>query len=306
MTEMAKRIILGSVFVMIAVAMTGLSGAAENGWVAGKIGDNSLFPFAGNPIAGATVSDANGATSATTAADGSFNLTLPEGNYTLKVSASGYNDKVSGTIKVTANKTTSYNTYLSVPSGNLTGKVTEDDGSPMIMATVSCNNVSGYTSTDGKYTLSGIPVGTWTLSVTPIMGTPINYTVTIANGQTTTKDIQIATPSPAVFSVLDQDDKAITGASVSFGNQTGTTDANGAVTLNGLKPGSYTLTVTAKGYKTYTSTQTLDKGGNIFKVPMSKPSTGGGGKGFIPGFEAVSLLAVVALAGIVIRRKSGA
>jgi len=305
MTGMAKRIILGSVFVMIAVAMTGLSAAAENGWVAGKIGDNSLFPFAGNPIAGATVSDANGATSATTAADGSFNLTLPEGNYTLKVSASGYNDKVSGTIKVTANKTTSYNTYLSVPSGNLTGKVTEDDGSPMIMATVSCNNVSGYTSTDGKYTLSGIPVGTWTLSVTPIMGTPINFTVTISNGQVTTKDVTIVTPSPAVVKVQDPDSKPIVGAAVTYGNLTGTTDANGTVTLNGGKPGSYTLTVSAKGYASYSKAQTLDKGGDIFTVTISKTQTNNK-KGFIPGFEAVSLLAVVALAGIVIRRKSGA
>lgn len=308
MSRYAKRLILGSVFVTLAVAMAGFSASAENGWVAGKIGDNNLFPYVGNPIAGATVSDSNGAASATTAADGSYNLTLPAGTYTLNVRASGYNDKLSGAITVTANNTTSYNTYLTKPSGNLTGTVTEDDGSAMVMAAVSCGNVSGNTGLDGKYTLTGIPVGTWTLTVTPLLGTPVNFTgIIIVNGQITTKDVQVVTPNPVIVKVVDSGSNAISGASVQFGNLSGTTDANGTVTLNGGKPGSYTMTVSAKGYTTYSKAQTLDKGGDIFTVTLVKSSSPGSSKkGFIPGFEAVSFVAVAALAALVLRRKMGA
>jgi len=302
MTKLAKRLILGSAFVLIAVGLAGFSASAENGWVAGKIGDSNLFPYMGNPIAGATVSVVGGSGSATTDASGAYNLSLPAGNYTLKVSATGFKDKTSGTLVVTANNTTSYTTYLVKPSGNLTGKVTEDDGSAMVMATVSCGNVSGYTGLDGKYTLTGIPVGTWTLSITPLLGTPVNFTgIVITDGQVTTKDVMIETPSPAIVNVKGSGDKPLAGAAVSFGNQSGTTDANGTVTLNGLKPGSYTLKVSAKGYQTYSKTQALEKGGNIYTITL--PKTEAAKKGFIPGFEMVGLLAAAGLAAVILRRR---
>ncbi|MBM4249182.1 MAG: carboxypeptidase regulatory-like domain-containing protein [Euryarchaeota archaeon] len=302
MSRIGRRLILGSVFVMMALALAGFSASAENGWVKGKIGDNSLFPFMGNPIAGATVKDANGAASATTAADGSFNLTLPEGNYTLKISAPGYKDKLTDTITVTANNTTTHNDYLTKPSGNITGKVTEDDGSAMVAASVVCQGVSTSTGLDGKYTLANVPVGTWNLTVTPFMGTPINFSVTVTDGQVTTKDLTITVPSPVIVTVIDQKTGPIANATVTFGTLTGKTDALGMVTLNGGTPGTYKLTVTAKGYKTYSKDHALERGGVMFTVPMSKSSTDGG-KGFIPGFEALPVLAVAALAALVIRRR---
>ena len=127
--------------------------------------------------------------------------------------------------------------------------------------------------------------------------------VTGSYGKTTTKNAVIETPSPAIVSVKGPDGAPIANATVSFGNQSGTTDTDGSVTLNGLKPGSYTLKVSAKGFGTYSKTHTLDKGGDIFTVTLQKGSTGGGGKGLIPGFEAVGLLAVVPLAALVLRRR---
>ena len=278
---------------MMATVVVGLSATAENGWIAGRVGDSYLFPYMGSPISGATVSVVNGTQTATTNATGYYNITVPEGNYTLTVSATGYNSKTSSQLTVTANNTTTYTTYLSMPSGNLTGTVTDQDGSPMIAATIKYNeNISTITLLDGKYTLTGLPVGTLTITVTPFLGTPTTFTATIVNGQTTTKDIQLATPSPVIVMVVDSSEVPIVGASVTLGNLSGTTGSAGSVLLNGT-PGSVLLTAKASGYDTRSQTVTVDKGGDTFTVTLPKKGETAAAAAALFGFAAGICLVII-------------
>jgi hypothetical protein len=287
----SKKVVLGLLIVGLLAVVAG-SAAADDGWITGKVSETeSLFgmTYAGDPISGATVSVTGGTQTTTTDTNGNYNLTVPEGNHTLTVTKAGYNDKVTTTITVTANNTTTANILMTKPSGNLTGTVNEDDGSAMVMATVSCANISGYTGLDGKYALTGIPVGTQTLTVTPLLGTPVNFTVSILNGQNTTKDVVVTTPSPVIVNVKNNDGNPISGATVNLGNLTGTTDASGSVLFSGAKPGSVTMKVSASGYKTASQTVIIDKGGDVFTATLNKTGLTTEETGLIAGLLAAGI-----------------
>ncbi len=273
----ARKMATGLFFLTLLITVATAPAIGENGTISGKVSTElTLFgmPYAGDPIPGATVTVTGATQTATTDANGRFNLSVPEGNYTLKVTAAGFNDKTTGQISVDDNDTTTVNILLSKPTGNLTGKVTDEAGNPIAMTTLAYDDgsilgKSTYSGTDGTYSLTGLPVGTITITVTPLAGTPFNISVTIANGQTTTKDITVKTP--VIVKVIDTVEAPIPGASVTLGDATGITDANGTVSLQ-TKPGSYTLTVSASGYKTYSKTTTVDKGGNIFTITLPTSS----------------------------------
>ncbi len=276
MQAMRKNAI-GFIFLALLVTLVAAPALGENGRILGRVSEEQVLfgmPIAGDPISGATITVTGTTQTATTDADGKYNLSLPEGNYTLKVTATGFIDKTTSEVAVTANNTTTANVLLSKPRGNLTGKVTDEAGNPIAMTSLehddgSLLGISTYTATDGTYTLKGLPVGTISIKVTPFAGSPFNISVTIANGQTTTKDITVKTP--VIVKVVDPDESPIAGASVNLGELSGTTDVNGTVTLQ-TKPGTYTLTVSAPGYATYSKPATVDKGGNIFTVTISKGS----------------------------------
>jgi len=286
-----SKVVLGILIIGLLAAAG--SAAAEDGWIKGKVSETkTLFgmPYAGDPISGATVKVTGGTQTTTTDINGTYNLTVPEGNYTLTVTKTGYNDKITASITITANNTTTVDILMTKPSGNLTGIVKEDDGTALVMASVSCANISGYTGLDGKYTLTGIPVGAQTLTVTPLLGSPVNFSVTIVNGQNTTKDVVIATQSPVIVNVKNADGNAVSGVTVSLGDLTKTTDANGSVLFSDAKPGSVTLKVSASGYKTQSQTVTVDKGGNIFTVTMTKSGLTTEETGILAGLFALGFL----------------
>ena len=93
--------------------------------------------------------------------------------------------------------------------GDLEGYVTENTGgSPIAGAAISVSN-GAYTTTsaaDGFYSFTDILAGTWSISCTKTGYNPINSTVTVTVGQTTTKNFAMTAPTmditPAAINVI--------------------------------------------------------------------------------------------------------
>jgi len=280
----------------ILTVVASLPAAAENGWIAGYVSDSLAYPLFGNAISGATVTTNTGGYSATSNATGWYNMTVAEGNYTLKAVATGYLDKTTSTVKVTANNTTDVDIVMAKPTGNLTGKITDkDDGSAIYPAFVKNDalSLSAMTDSSGKYTFTNIPVGTITFNVTAIDYPDATFSATITVGQTTTKDIQLEMQTSVTFYVLYGDIIPLPyqGATVKFGNNTGTTDGLGMVTFQ-TKPGTYDYEISASGKKTEKKSVTITKGPNTLTVTM-KSSSGGGDVGLLAGLLALGCLVLI-------------
>ena len=69
--------------------------------------------------------------------------------------------------------------------------------------------------------------------------------------------------------VVDSEGAAISGASVSLDNVTGTTSSSGIIDFTDVAPGTYTLSWSAEGYQPATKTITVAEGTNLFTVQLT-------------------------------------
>jgi hypothetical protein len=148
------------------------------------------------------------------------------------------------------------------PVGSVTGTVTDaSTGQTIGGATVSTAGLSVTTGSDGTYTLSGLPAGTVSLSVSAYGYQPQTQTATITAGQSSTLNIALTgDPHETVSGTVT----AGTGtpwplyAKVSWTDGDGhsgtvyTTPATGEYSLSLLGGATYTLTVTPQ-YPGYTA-----------------------------------------------------
>lgn len=307
--------ILSGIILIIALAAIACPASAENGWITGTVSESggTIFgiPIPGDPISGATVQPTGTAYTATTNADGEYNLSVPAGNYTLFVSARGFNSKTSGTVKVTAGNTTSMvDIVLEKPSGNLTGTVTDlDDGTPVSFVMISYPTggllpPSAITDTNGKYTITGLPVGTLTMNLTALP--PYNsydFTVDIKNGKITTKDIQLKAICSIYVILKGSDGKPLEGATVTAGSYSGTTDGLGMCTLD-VKPGVYTVEIKAPGYETGKKQVTVSKGSpQMITAQLPKSAAAGGATTLLLVLVVVVIAAVAGIGGFMFLKK---
>ena len=120
-----------------------------------------------NPIQGATVGITSGPASTTTAADGSYCLTLSEGTYTVQASKFGYISQSFANINVTEGNTTNQNFVLQLAAqGTVSGTVTDCNGGPSVGATVTVLNTPAtpaMTNGAGFYSIT-LPQGTYNMS----------------------------------------------------------------------------------------------------------------------------------------------
>src|ERR1700741_4267058 len=75
--------------------------------------------------------------------------------------------------------------------GTVSGRVTgADTGQPIASATVSVQGTSlrGVTDSQGRYSISGVPAGTYPLSASPLGREAASRQVTVTAGSTTTAD----------------------------------------------------------------------------------------------------------------------
>jgi hypothetical protein len=229
----------------------------------------------GRPISGATISiDGYSGTTDSTGTAAISNI--PGGLYTMKVEAAGYN---ATTFSVSIQQNRKDTVQLSTappPPPSATTEVVIVQGGPLGVipgATVTLDGMTATTGSDGTARFTRVRTNS-------------SYTITVsASGyNTATKSVAIGTVAhedvipltPAAVSALNvqvtvYDSKTalpVSGASVALDGNTGTTNVNGVTTIAGVRPATYTLTVSRAGYQTFSQSITVSASQSGFQVQL--------------------------------------
>jgi hypothetical protein len=240
-----------------------LTPSQTTGGVAGTVTNSSD----GTDIAGVAVDDDVG-DSARTNTSGAYAISgLSPGRHTLTTAMSGFAPQ-SKTVTITSgqNATADFALTASQTTGTATGTVTSAAGAVIVGAVVSDNTgASGTTNGSGVYSLAGLAAGSHTLTVAASGFVSQSRSVTVTAGSTTTADFVLA-PSQNTGSATGtvtsaSDGSVVTGAVVSDGGGArATTDGSGVYTINGLVPGSHSLTAAAGGFVPQTKSVNVTAG----------------------------------------------
>lgn len=192
------------------------SSVALSSGIAGSVRDAST----GEPLAGATVSVLDGPTR-TTAADGSFDIRLFPGSYSVRIEKYGSVPVAHESVSVVADQLTSLSILLEpAERGTVTGRVTyELSGQQVPGASVvllAGDWPTTVTDESGRFTLPDIPAGSWRLRAEyPGLASPDPVTVTVEPQRRlpTTTEILISHPEPLERVSLTADGQETDGTS---------------------------------------------------------------------------------------------
>ena len=238
------------------------------GTVSGTVQDSSTL----SPIAGATVTLLQGSTvvsTTTTSSLGTYSFNVLPGSYTLQVSNTNYTT-TNVTAHVTSNSTTTVNVLLVASPGSVSGVVkdavflTALNGATVQVLQGSTVVGSSVTNASGNYSITGIPPGSYTLSVSLVNYTTNTTPIVIASNQITTANLNLQPQNGTASGlVIDAVSLApIQSAAVGFYQgstliASTTTNNSGNYSLSTLVPGSYTLKVSSTNYQTATQAITV-------------------------------------------------
>lgn len=154
---------------------------------------------------------------------------------------------------------------FAAPPGNIAGRVTASDGTPLPGATVSAAGKSAVTDTAGSYLIRRVQDGTQTVTASKIGYNASSVQVTVRSRETVTAPtitLQITPPSFGAITgrvTSAANGAAIAGASVVISGTTlqRTTDSGGNYFFDRVPAGTQTLSASASGYQTQTQTITV-------------------------------------------------
>jgi hypothetical protein len=220
----------------------------------------------GSAISGARIAVNNGA-STLTKSSGFYQMTnVAPGSYTLTASASGYGS-ASSTVSVSTNTTTTGSFKLTPSTGKITGKVTNiSNGGAIYGATVKYSGGSTTTNTSGIYTLSSVPVGTYTFTASANGYLSRSSSASVSSGATTTLNFALATAGKIGGKVTTSSGAALSSVAVKI---TGgvipttiylTTNSYGQYLSNWIPVGNYTVTVSKSGYTSQSKSTAVSAG----------------------------------------------
>ncbi|MGB9939344.1 carboxypeptidase regulatory-like domain-containing protein [Methanosarcina sp.] len=275
-------------------------------------------------IPGASVTA--GGITATTDFSGTYTIELAAGTYTVTAIAGGYNSS-STDVTVTPGATaTAYFTLTPVTSsiGKITGTVTDSySGAAISGATVTAGGITAITDSSGSYTIEAA-AGTYTVTASADGYNSGSTDVTVTPGTTAFGNLAL-TPVSAPLgkitgTVTDANSRAaIPGATVTAGSVTATTDYAGNYIIE-TDAGTYTVTASATGYNTSSTSVTVTPGATAtaylpltpalttetptaptLGVPSETPTATGTGES--PGFGIFEAIAVLVLLLVVTRKR---
>ncbi|MBP1468267.1 carboxypeptidase regulatory-like domain-containing protein, partial [Candidatus Chloroploca sp. M-50] len=155
------------------------------------------------------------------------------GAYTYRIQ-----DVASGVWSNTVNYTVVASTYT------ISGRVTDANGNGLSDVTISDGTRMANTTSNGDYTISDVPAGSYTLtpSKDDFSFSPTSLSVTV-NGDLTGRNFT-ATPLTFTISgrVTDANGNGLGSVTISDGTRMANTTSNGDYTISGVPVGSYTLT----------------------------------------------------------------
>lgn len=144
---------------------------------------------------------------------------------------------------------------------SISGTVTES-GTGLSGVTVSTGTRSATTENDGTYTITGLPAGAYTVtpSKTGYSFTPTNRSVTVNANVTGVNFTATQTSFGISGTVRTGSGLGLSGATLTCGALTATSDASGNYSFSGLAAGTYTVAVTRVGYNFSPASQSVTVG----------------------------------------------
>lgn len=228
----------------------------------------------GKPLENVTVT--LGSTSTNTSAQGRYIAAgLPPGTITITASKTGY-ESYSDNITVDSGATAlkSFTMKALVTSGSVTGMVTDQNtGARLQGTTVTTGQSSTITDTLGCYQFTGIDAGEQVVSATRTGYKPASVTVTVTSSKTTVCNIAMvpegSNPPGAIAGLVTDKDWNVDleDVIVSIGSLKTSTNDRGFYILNGVQPGTYTITAEKTGYQNYSGTVEV-KSGQVTGFPI--------------------------------------
>jgi hypothetical protein len=219
------------------------------------------------PLEGATVSVAS--RSAVTDKTGAFRITgIPCGTYALGVSKEGYNWNVSTRYHVYGDQVGLVFSLYPVTDFSLSGTVRAGSatGPALADATVSIAGKTATTGSTGTFSISGIPAGSYTLTISRTGYLTTTVTDYLISGNQSGAVFALTPVASSLYSMSgtvrqgSSTGPALEGATVTIAGKSAVTDCKGNFKIVKIPAGSYTLTVSRKGYLTTTVTEYLVSG----------------------------------------------
>ncbi|KGX88751.1 hypothetical protein N781_09540 [Pontibacillus halophilus JSM 076056 = DSM 19796] len=223
----------------------------------------------GSPLAGATIAIQNqsGIISTTfTDSNGQYVIeNLAPGSYSVVASFSTYETQINGAI-IEANTTTNVDFDLEQTPGGIAGEVLNaQTGIPIIGANVEVRFIDSsgaivatvFTDEDGMYRANDLAPGFYTLVYGAEDFQTVAITTEVEAGITKIVNALLE-PNPGAVNgtiINSIDESPLPGALVTIVDSNGfvvdtvTTGTNGAFNINGLAPGSYTITASIDGFQ---------------------------------------------------------
>ncbi len=252
--------------------------SATTGEVLGSVVDDAT----NQSLADATIQLVeNTALSTTSSTAGSFSLTgIPAGSYTLRVSKLGYDAK-QATLQVVAGQSINLGAVrlkVSAFTATVSGVIKDQNGTVLadVLVSVGANNAT--TNAAGQYQIAGIASGSATITATKTNYQTVNASVAFEAGKAYifSPTIYYSGYTPAAPSLKGKvvdviTNAAISGATLTLGQSTQASAADGTFEFTALSAGAFSLGVSASTYQTVTATGSLVAGPNdIGSVALAK------------------------------------
>ena len=158
-------------------------------------------------------------------------------------------------------------------TATLTGTVTNSTTGEVISnATISIDDTSTTTTTEGIYTLTNLSTGTYTLTVSKSGYQSYQASITLVEG-TNTKNVTLTsevTQTGTLTGAVTYGDTPQADVSVTLqGVGTDTTGEDGVYTFIQAAYGIYTVTAAKTGYNTYSASVTIDADSNTHNISLT-------------------------------------
>ena len=231
-------------------------------------------------ISGATVT--LGETTVSTDSEGHYLISnLDSGTYDFTVSAGGYDDVVTTlTVGVGISITKNVSMVSTAPTiSTVTGTVTDQYANPVQDATVNLGEHTVQTDADGNYQFTDVTEDMYSFSVSKSEFETVSLDLFVNNGITLVKNVTL---SPKIIppdvgdvkgTVQDANNVPLSGAQITLGDLSTTSDSTGSYTFKNVPEGSYTLTITLSDYVTHSETVSVVAGEtSAITTTMSPPA----------------------------------